>query len=584
MRDSSQYRSIQTNVISPGDQTQKSDVHNSSGLSAAVVVQQPTERDPLLATSRNASANHNNITRRHRSPTAQKTQQIHHQQQQQQQHTTHDSHMIRGRTELSSSDVSRQQNLYIPPLPARGQNELVDSADSSLDYDAASANSSEGVSRRRNNEQHEFDDFRQQYYNERAARLLGDGASDDSRASNVEVPIEIFTVRQAALTVMEPLVNTWLILSIGFALTTALGMARWTNLLPKIPFWLILFPSWLSHAGILVCHIMSARALSSFISAANENRQSADSTDHLDRTEYLPLLQRSLKFGLKTGLLSFCVFIFEVLLYLRLAHGNISLSATLTPIWILVISGILDGIICKQQHILRLLCWCLAFTSMLLAVLKVDSRVDVLRWRVIFCPTVALLSISTVYLIYIVYGHQVGYFRLTESQLTAGILYSVSTLVSIVLVIVLGEVIPANRSVELEIRLFITTLAPLVVSLVGLGAWAVSRDEFDRLLQCGGQAAVHPMKLRLEAGGWTSAECKGITIIPLFGEVSFEPLDSRNTEAIELCSCCACYPYEEDDDSALQYEHRTINAYPGISRANSATQSVNAVGSREMSV
>lgn len=571
MRDSSQNRSIEDDF----EEENQSRSGIGSGLSDTVPA---TERDPLLAGPRQGSAC---ITRRHRSPTARKFQ-IHHQQQ-----SNPERHMIRGRAGLSSNDVSRQQSLYIPPLPPRGQNELIDSADSSLDHDAGSTSSTPSETRgapRRINNEHEFDDFRQQYYNERAARLLGDGASDDSRVSEVEVPLEIYAVRKAALTVMEPLVNTWLILSIGFALTVALGMARWTNLLPKIPFWIILIPSWLSHVGILICHILSARALSSFIAAANENRQSVDSTDHLDRTEYLPLLQRSLKFGLKTGLLSFCLFIFEVLVYFHISHGAMSFATTLVPVWIVVVGGIVDGILCKQQHVIRLFCWVLAFTSMLMMVLKVDARMEILRWRVIFCPIVALLTISTIFLIYIVYGHQIGFFKLTESQLTAGILYSVSTLISIVMIIVLGEVIQANASIELEIRLFITTLAPLVICLVGLGAWAVSRDEFDRLLQCGGQAAVHPMKLRLEAGGWTSVECKGITIIPLFGEVSFEPLDERKAETIELCSCCACYPYEDDDDTASQYERRTFNAYPGIRRANSVAPSLTGVGSREMIV
>jgi len=59
----------------------------------------------------------------------------------------------------------------------------------------------------------------------------------------------------------------------------------------------------------------------------------------------------------------------------------------------------------------------------------------------------------------------------------------------------------------------------MVVCLVGMGAWAVSRDEFARLLLYGGQAAVHPMRLRLEAKGWTSVESNGVTTIPMFGEV-----------------------------------------------------------------
>jgi hypothetical protein len=286
-----------------------------------------------------------------------------------------------------------------------------------------------------------------------------------------------------------------------------------------LPYWFILLPSWLSHVGLFWCHLLSAKALSVFISTANENRQRPDSRDHLDRTEYLPLLQRSLKFGLKTGLMSFGVFVFEILVYFRLSKGNMSLSAVLSPFWVIVLGGILDGIICKTQHFLRLICWLLVFTSMLLACLKVDYGMDWVLWRMVISPIVAVLSISSATLIYIVYGHQIGYYRLTEAQLTAGNLYALAALISIVLVVVVGEIMPLSRPVEIETRVFVLLMAPLVVALVGMGAWVVSRDEFGRLLLYGGQSAVHPKKLRWDKNGWTSVQGRGVTVIPMFGEV-----------------------------------------------------------------
>jgi len=398
-------------------------------------------------------------------------------------------------------------------------------------------------------------DYRQQYYNVRGNRLLRENSIPLDSPTFIEVPEEVYTVRKAALTVLEPLTYTWLIFAVGFSLTTILGFSRWLQLLPNIPYWFILLPAWLSHASLFGSHILSARALSTFIAEANENRQRQDTTDHLDRTEYLPLLQRSLKFGVKTGILSLCFFVFEVLLYLRLVRGSLSLTMTLTPIWILVIGGVIDGIICKTQHSIRLLCWVLIFLSLFFTVIKVDCERESLQWAVVLSPVVALLSIASLSLIYIVYGHQVGYFRLTESQLTSGILYSMAALICIVIVIVIGEVIPLEKA-EIETRIFLVTLAPLVVALMGVGAWAVTRDEFERLLQFGGQPVVFPMKLRFEPNGWTSVESKGITTIPMFGEVSYEPLDSSTTESIELLACCSCYPYkEEEEEETIQY-HR----------------------------
>ena len=312
------------------------------------------------------------------------------------------------------------------------------------------------------------------------------------------------------------------IVSIGFSITVGLSLARYSQLLFALPLYIILLPLWGSHAGLLMSHLASARALSHFIADANENRQRQDSTDHLDRTEYLPLLQRSLKFGLKTGALSLCAFISEVLVYAHLARGDMSLAAALTPVWIVLVGGILDGVLCKTQHLLRLLCWFLAFSSLVLLVMRVDYGMEIIQWRIVVIPIVALLSVSSATLIYIVYGHQVGYFRLSEAQLTAGILYSMAALLCVIVVVAVGQFLPvegADWEWTLDTQLFLVGLGPIVVLLVGAGAWNVSRDEFDRLLRFGGQAAVHPMKLKLEKEGWTALVGSGITVIPMFGEV-----------------------------------------------------------------
>ena len=288
------------------------------------------------------------------------------------------------------------------------------------------------------------------------------------------------------------------------------------------------------------------------------NRQRSDSTDHIDRTEYLPLLQRSLKFGIKTGAISIALFIFEVLLYFRLSYGKISLMAVFTPMWIIALGGILDGMICKSQHFTRVFSWALALGFMTLIVLKVDYGIYTLSWRLVFGPLIALLSISTGALVYIMHGHQIGYFRLTESQFTAGMLYSAGSLTAVILTIIF-LVEDLARPSTFEMMVVMEALAPLTFALFSLGAYAVTRDELERLLQFGGQAAVHPMKLRLENAGWTSVESKGVTLIPMFGEVRYEPLDPHmKNKLIELCACCACYPYEEEE----------VSTYVGASARN----------------
>jgi len=389
---------------------------------------------------------------------------------------------------------------------------------------------------------------------------IGGSAGEGSQNSSplLEIPEEIYRVRRAALQVLKPLTRTWLIVSIGFALTVLLGMARWINLLSNLPYWFILLPSWLSHLGLFWCHISSAQALSSFIAEANESRQRPDSSDHLDRTEYLPLLQRSLKFGAKTGLISLGIFMFEILFYFRLANGKLSMTTCFMPLWIMVFAGIIDGIICRTQHILRLISWILIFVAMVLMCLKLDAN-EAIEWRTIVFPIVIVLSLASASLIYIVYGHQVGYYQLTESQLTAGNLYSLAALLSIVLVVVLGEIVPLNRHVDIATAIFIVSMAPTVVVLVGMGAWVVSRNEFGRLLLYGGQAQVHPRRLRFDAIGWTSVQGSGVKNIPMFGEVSFRPLNQTNQNNFELCSCCTCYPREEDEEDIIPHIHDLSN-------------------------
>lgn len=316
-------------------------------------------------------------------------------------------------------------------------------------------------------------------------------------------------------------------------------------------------------------------------------------------------MQRALKFGLKTGILCTLIFIFEVLIYIHLTKGvadgnagggdgsssGISFGSAFTPIWILVVTGILEGIVCDNQHIIRVFCWlCLCFSMMMSTIKFGDSEeAKDVEWETILYPIILILCICTVFLIYLVFGHQIGYFRMTESQLTAGVSYTCSSVLSIVLMILSLQHEEQQQNGQqqqqndvYDIKIFMTILCPLSFLLTGMGAWAVSRDEYHRLLQYGGQATVYPMKLRFEDDGWTCVESKGVMIIPFFGEVAYEPLSKSSSSngpvgtILEMCcsnSCCSCYPYEEDDNTATEYENRTMSVYPGLTINRSASHS-----------
>jgi len=175
---------------------------------------------------------------------------------------------------------------------------------------------------------------------------------------------------------------------------------------------------------------------------------------------------------------------------------------------------------------------------------------DFIRWKVIITPIIGVLFIGSGTLVYIVYGHNIGYYKLTESQLIAGKLYSAAAILSILIVFVFEAIMPLNKPVEIETRLFMVVVAPTIMTLVGMGAWVVSKDEYSRLLMYGGQAAVHPQKLRWQSMGWTSVQGRGVITIPMFGEVSYHPLKQNEERAtMELCaSCCTCYQYEDEED------------------------------------
>lgn len=387
------------------------------------------------------------------------------------------------------------------------------------------------------------------------------GRYRDYGGTLIEVPEEVYAVRKAALKVLEPITFCWLILTVGFSTSVALGAAKWTSKLSLLPYWAIFLPAWVSHGGIVIMHILSAKALSKFISEANENRQRQDSTDHLDRVEYLPLLQRSLKFGLKTGVLCFVIFIFEVLLFIRMCRpGDITLAETFTPLWILTLAFISNGIVCKSQHFFHSLIWILLFTAMLLSVLRIDyGMVNVILTSHIVSVLCAMFAIISGVLIYIVHGHQIGYYKLSESQLTAGVFYSTASFLAILLVGIMGDALALPELIQLDLLLIIVILAPIVVALAGFGAYLVTRDEFDRLLKYGGQSAVMPMRLRLETDGWTSVVSKGAVTIPMFGDVRYAPLDAETAErlSIEPWGPCCWYPTEEEEE--LPYFSRADN-------------------------
>ena len=230
-----------------------------------------------------------------------------------------------------------------------------------------------------------------------------------------------------------------LILTVGMSVSIALGTARWTQKIENCPFWVIFLPAWLSHLGLLIMHASSARALSNFIGEANDNRRREDSTDHLDRVEYLPLLQKSLKIGLRTAVLCLTLLVFEILLFIRLEFpSRISLGATYTPLWIVTTVYILNGILCKSQSILYSAVWVLIFASMLMSTLRIDLNVYSVE-PYIAIAVLAMLGVVSGCLIYIVHGHQVGYFKLTDAQLTAGVFYATSSFLAILVVSIMAD-------------------------------------------------------------------------------------------------------------------------------------------------
>merc|ERR1712157_415023 len=138
------------------------------------------------------------------------------------------------------------------------------------------------------------------------------------------------------------------------------------------------------------------------------------------------------------------------------------------------------------------------------------------------------------------------------AQLTSGVFYATSSFLAILVVSIMGDVFQLPDLIHLDLLLIIVILAPIAVLLFGFGAYLISRDEFERLLEHGGQNAVVPMRLRLETNGWTSVASEGTVQIPMFGDVRYVPLDVETAErlSLELCGPCisCCYPTEEEED------------------------------------
>ena len=334
-------------------------------------------------------------------------------------------------------------------------------------------------------------------------------------------------------------------------------MAKWTGLLQNFSTILILLPCFLSHLALLFLHIYSIKNLTSFIAKANNNRMKPDSTDHIDRTEYLPLLQRSLKFGIKTGAISFLFFIFEILLLCKEQYGKLSLKLVFLPIWIITLSGMTDGFICKSQHLSSVIGWVVLFVWLIMLVIKIDHADSVLAqemdWRTILIPLGVLVAMCSGVLLHVVHGHHIGYYRLTSTQYMAGWLYFLTNVSHLTLVwIFLSNASISASSFESGQRALINILTPCSVMFMSLAAYFISRDEFERLLQFGGQADVQPKTLNLESDGWNVVESKGVTWVPMFGEIKFEPLNTRRRSRwVELCGYC--YPSSDHIEDEFGY-------------------------------
>ncbi|EJK62314.1 hypothetical protein THAOC_17079, partial [Thalassiosira oceanica] len=197
-----------------------------------------------------------------------------------------------------------------------------------------------------------------------------------------------------------------------------------------------------------------------------------------------------------------------------------------------------DGRAVLHPSVLYSAVWFLIFMSMLMSVLRLDLNVYSVQPYIVIA-VMALLGVVSGTLIYIVHGHQVGYYKLTDAQLTAGVFYATSSFLAVLVVSIMADALSLPDLIQVDLLIVIVLLSPVVVILGGLGAYFVSRDEYDRLLEHGGQNAVVPMDLVLEQDGWTSVLGRGTVQIPLFGDVEYAPL---GPEAAEAAGPCCCYP------------------------------------------
>jgi hypothetical protein len=143
------------------------------------------------------------------------------------------------------------------------------------------------------------------------------------------------------------------------------------------------------------------------------------------------------------------------------------------------------------------------------------------------------------------------------AQYRAGMLYFTSLICGILLLVLLLSY-NFEQPDSIEVQFLMIVLTCLTVALLSLGAYSVSHDELERLFKYGGQVVVHPKKLRFERHGWNAVDSKGVMLVPMFGEVRYEPLDPNvNNICFDMCSCCwACYPYDDDAGVYIDAETR----------------------------
>ncbi|KAI9916020.1 hypothetical protein PsorP6_008650 [Peronosclerospora sorghi] len=298
---------------------------------------------------------------------------------------------------------------------------------------------------------------------------------------------------------------------------------------PRINWWLVFVPFWLANIAMLYAHLTSIRH-------AKALRRWAD-VDSMSNEPLLPLLRRIVLVYAISFPLTILLLWSELAFCASLQKTTItSLYICYAPLMVIQVAFVVRYLLCRSDSTLPGICWALLFVFTLLMSYQTDTQRHFealemakppISWWIVFAPLFTFELIMAGSLLLILYNEFSGIYRLTRSQLSASVLYTLALVAG-----VSGELMLLEKVDYHWGRTFTFPSGMVCFGLVCacIAMYIVGRHHVGELMASKGGAV--PVPLTRTANGWITSHAI-VERWLLFGDIYLTPqgLYLRNQKA-----------------------------------------------------